>query len=321
MRLLHSAARTSAGFEAENVVSLAGLVPVMRLSQEAGLPDLIAERVQLGTSIGCNPAGKIAAIVAGMVAGADSIEDLDVLRHGGMGRLFEAVYAPSTLGSFLREFTFGHVRQLDSAARSLLVSLAASCPRLTEGAAGLDVCGRGLAAAPDVRQGQAGRGVRAHQGRRIPGAAARALPADGHDLHRHRRPGDRRHAAARRERGVGPRGSLAGGRGAGHRPRDRRRQRLWVPRTVSRPLGRGFAATRPDRTLRRECLDHLLITGPRHLAAVLREYVQHYNMHRPHRSLHQRPPAGVTPPPSGAAIRPLRCDRLGGLLHEYVHVA
>jgi hypothetical protein len=135
MRLLHSAARTSAVFDAENVVSLAGLVPVMRLAQEAGLPDLVAERVRLGTSIGCNPAGKIAAIVAGMVAGADSIEDLDVLRHGGMGWLFEAVYAPSTLGSFLREFSFGHVRQLDSAARSLLVSLAASCPRLAEGAA------------------------------------------------------------------------------------------------------------------------------------------------------------------------------------------
>jgi hypothetical protein len=134
MRLLHSAARTSAVFDAENVVSLAGLVPVMRLAQEAGLPDLVAERVRLGTSIGCNPAGKIAAIVAGMVAGADSIEDLDVLRHGGMGWLFEAVYAPSTLGSFLREFSFGHVRQLDSAARSLLVSLAASCPRLAEGA-------------------------------------------------------------------------------------------------------------------------------------------------------------------------------------------
>ena len=135
MRLLHSAARTSATFDAENVVSLAGLVPVMRLAQEAGLPDLVGERVRLGTSIGTNPAGKIAAIAAGMVAGADSIEDLDVLRHGGMGRLFGAVYAPSTLGSFLREFTFGHVRQLDSAARSLLVSLAARCPRLTEGAA------------------------------------------------------------------------------------------------------------------------------------------------------------------------------------------
>ncbi len=135
MRLLHSAARTSAAFDAENVVSLAGLVPVMRLAQQAGLPDLIAERVRLDTSIGRNPAGKIAAIVAGMVAGADSIDDLDVLRHGGMDQLFEAVYAPSTLGSFLREFTFGHVRQLDSAARSLLVSLAASCPRLLDGAA------------------------------------------------------------------------------------------------------------------------------------------------------------------------------------------
>jgi putative transposase len=74
-------------------------------------------------------------------------------------------------------------------------------------------------------------------------------------------------------------------------------------------------------TLRRECLDHLLITGPRHLAAVLEEYVEHYNTHRSHRSLHQRPPAGRTPPPRGAAVRPLRRDRLGGLLHEYVQVA
>ena len=74
-------------------------------------------------------------------------------------------------------------------------------------------------------------------------------------------------------------------------------------------------------TLRRECLDHLLITGPRHLAAVLREYVEHYNTHRPHRSLDQHPPAGRTPPPSGATVRPLRRDRLGGLVHEYVQVA
>ena len=74
-------------------------------------------------------------------------------------------------------------------------------------------------------------------------------------------------------------------------------------------------------TLRRECLDHILITGPRHLDVVLREYVQHYNAHRPHRSLHQRPPADDTPRLSGAAIRVLRRDRLGGLLHEYVQVA
>ena len=50
-------------------------------------------------------------------------------------------------------------------------------------------------------------------------------------------------------------------------------------------------------TLRRECLDHLLITGPRHLDIVLREYVQHFNAHRPHRALDQRPPAGDAPPP------------------------
>jgi putative transposase len=74
-------------------------------------------------------------------------------------------------------------------------------------------------------------------------------------------------------------------------------------------------------TLRRECLDHLLITGTRHLDVVLREYIQHYNAHRPHRSLDQRSPTGSTPPPSGAVVRPLRRDRLGGLLHEYVRIA
>jgi putative transposase len=74
-------------------------------------------------------------------------------------------------------------------------------------------------------------------------------------------------------------------------------------------------------TLCRECLDHLLIAGPRHLAAVLQEYIAHYNSHRPHRALHQQPPEGRTPPPSGATIRPLRRGRLGGLVHEYVQAA
>ena len=74
-------------------------------------------------------------------------------------------------------------------------------------------------------------------------------------------------------------------------------------------------------TLRRECLDHILIAGARHLDVVLREYVQHFNNHRPHRSLHQRPPAGDVPPLSGAGIRVLRRDRLGGLVHEYLQVA
>jgi transposase InsO family protein len=74
-------------------------------------------------------------------------------------------------------------------------------------------------------------------------------------------------------------------------------------------------------TLRRECLDHLLIIGPRHLDIVLREYIQHFNTHRPHRSLDQRAPADSTPPCSGATVRPLRRDRLDGLIREYVQVA
>ena len=94
-----------------------------------------------------------------------------------------------------------------------------------------------------------------------------------------------------------------------------------IIRTPIRAPRANAVAERFIGTLRRECLDHLLITGPRHLAAVLREYVQHYDTHRPHRSLHQQPPAGGTPPRSGAAIRPLRRDRLGGLIHEYVQVA
>ena len=73
---------------------------------------------------------------------------------------------------------------------------------------------------------------------------------------------------------------------------------------------------------RRECLDRMLITGERHLQLVLGEYADHYNTHRPHRTLHQNPPAGrQSPPAAGASIRVLRRDRLGGLIHEYSQVA
>jgi len=66
-----------------------------------------------------------------MVAGADSIEGMDLLRHGGMARLFTGVYAPSTLGSFLRSFAFGHVRQLDAVAARLVADLAGRTPLLS----------------------------------------------------------------------------------------------------------------------------------------------------------------------------------------------
>jgi putative transposase len=75
-------------------------------------------------------------------------------------------------------------------------------------------------------------------------------------------------------------------------------------------------------TVRRELLDRMLIMGRRHLEEVLGQYVQHYNGHRPHRSLGQAPPLGTVGSPAPAPIgRVARRDRLGGLIHEYVHVA
>jgi Transposase DDE domain group 1 len=130
VRLLHAGRAVDAMFDDPNLVSCAGLVPVMRLAEQVDLTGLVAGRVRPDLSTGSNPGGKAAAIVAGMAAGADSIDDLDLLRHGGMDRLFGSVYAPSTLGSFLRFFTLGHSLQLEAAARDLLAALAARTPLL-----------------------------------------------------------------------------------------------------------------------------------------------------------------------------------------------
>lgn len=130
MRLRHVTPVVRAAFDDPNLVSCAGLVPVMRLGRQAGLYDAVTDRVRLPTDKGANPAGKVATIVAGMLAGADSIDDLDIARHGGMRSLFSSVYAPSTLGSFLRTFTHGHVRQLQAAARDTLVGLVRRTPIL-----------------------------------------------------------------------------------------------------------------------------------------------------------------------------------------------
>ncbi len=114
-------------FDDASLVSCAGLVPVMGLAERAGLSELITARVAIKTtrvkSAAVNPAGKLTSIVAGMAAGADSIDDLEVIRCGGMPGLFGEVYACSTLGQFLREFTHGHTRQLASVARAHLVNL------------------------------------------------------------------------------------------------------------------------------------------------------------------------------------------------------
>ena len=127
MRVLHS---VSAVFDDPNLVSAAGLAPVLALAERAGLHDLVAEHLTVPGSAGANLVVKIPSLVAGMVAGADSITDMDLLRHGGMGRLFTEVRAPTTLGTCLRGFTFGHVRQLDAIASRLLIALAKRTPLL-----------------------------------------------------------------------------------------------------------------------------------------------------------------------------------------------
>jgi hypothetical protein len=130
VRLRYDAPVVRATFDDPNLVSCAGLEPVMRLAQSAGLHAAVTDRVHLPGDTGAHPAGKVATIVAGMLAGADSIDDLNIARHGGMRALFTSVYAPSTVGSFLRTFTHGHVRQLQAAARDALIGLTRRAPLL-----------------------------------------------------------------------------------------------------------------------------------------------------------------------------------------------
>jgi len=130
MRLLHDLAKTHALFDDPNLVSRAGLVPLMALAQRCGLADLTAGHVRTALPAGVNADLKVACLVAGMAAGADSIDDMDVLRHGAMAVLFGGVRAPSTLGSFLRSFTWGNARQLEKVHREFLAELACRTPLL-----------------------------------------------------------------------------------------------------------------------------------------------------------------------------------------------
>lgn len=124
----------SAVFDEDHLVSHAGLVPLMELAEQSGLSRLLEEHVRFTServkSGAANATLKLTSIVAGMAAGADSIDDLDVIRSGGMKMLFNGVYACATLGILLREFTHGHVRQLGAVLRRFLVALAERAPLL-----------------------------------------------------------------------------------------------------------------------------------------------------------------------------------------------
>ena len=138
MRVSHRFTAGAARFDEDNLVSDAGLVPLLGLAEQTRLSEIIAGKVSITTprikSGSANPAPKLLTVIAGMCAGADSIDDLDLLRAGGMPSLFDGVYAPSTLGTLLREFSFGHARQLESVLRAHLCALAGR----TEVLAGID---------------------------------------------------------------------------------------------------------------------------------------------------------------------------------------
>ncbi|MFG2859006.1 IS1380 family transposase [Streptomyces mirabilis] len=132
MQSSHAATAVSAVFDEPNLIADAGLLPLVRLAERVGLPDLAAAiRIDgADNSGGAHPAAKVMSLLGAMCAGADSIDDADRLRHGAMARAFGGVRAPSTLGTFLRSFTHGHNRQLHCVHRQFLAGLARHAPLL-----------------------------------------------------------------------------------------------------------------------------------------------------------------------------------------------
>ena len=117
MQSLHTSSDLSVMFDDDHAVANAGLVLTSLLSEKLGLEELCDQTI----SIAPFPGRRAATLVHSLVVGGSCIDDADVLRSGSTASvLSHRVMAPSTLGTFLRGFTFGHVRQLDSVAEMLL---------------------------------------------------------------------------------------------------------------------------------------------------------------------------------------------------------
>ncbi|MEZ5380838.1 MAG: IS1380 family transposase [Microthrixaceae bacterium] len=117
---LHNPDRIRVTFDHPNLVADSGLLLLGLLARRLGLPALVARWVHTGAP---NPAAKVMTIVMGMLAGATNIDALDRLRSGATRHVLGYVpLAPSTIGTFLRTFTFGHVRQLDKVNSALLAN-------------------------------------------------------------------------------------------------------------------------------------------------------------------------------------------------------
>ena len=114
--------RIRIAFDDHRLVSNAGLILPATLAQRLGLSELVGNHVDLGNAPGrANTGDKMLTLVASALAGGDCIDDADALRAGGTARVLDCVVkAPSTLGTLLRSFRWGHVRQLDRVSRELL---------------------------------------------------------------------------------------------------------------------------------------------------------------------------------------------------------
>ena len=225
MRVSHRFTAGSVRFDEDNLVSHAGLVPLLGLAAQTRLAEIIGGKVSIRTprirSGAANPAPKLLTVIAGMCAGADSIDDLDMLRAGGTPIVFDGVYAPSTLGTLLREFSFGHARQLESVLREHLCALAGRTEVLAgiDEQAFIDIDSLLRPVYGHAKQG-ASYGHTKIAGKQVQASATQGpLPVGHHDQHAALRPGDRRDAA------TGGQDRLGHGRRADGRPGDRHRPR------------------------------------------------------------------------------------------------
>ena len=141
MRSCHSLDRLIVTFDDDRLVANAGLIVPATLGQHLGLRELFYEHVDLGAAPGrANVGEKAMTLIHSALAGGDSIDDADALRAGDtQAVLGHAVLAPSTLGTFLRSFSWGHVRQLDKVSSELLARAWASGAGPGDAAAIIDV--------------------------------------------------------------------------------------------------------------------------------------------------------------------------------------
>jgi hypothetical protein len=187
---------THARFDDPSLVSHAGLVPTMRLAEMVGLEKLASHHARVTAEVGARAGVKVGSLIAGMIAGADDIDGMDLLRYGAIPATFGGVRAPSTLGSFLRAFNHGNVRQLAAVHRRVLVELAARTPLLPgrEELAFIDIDSMQKRVFGPAKQGAAfGHTKIASKSLTVRGLNALAATVS----HPDRRAGDHHHAAAR----------------------------------------------------------------------------------------------------------------------------